>query len=55
MTARAVLAVILFPRLYRLGVHECFDSFGMTYGHPDSFRSVAYDVGRARGERRVAP
>jgi hypothetical protein len=54
MTARAVLAVILFPRLYRLGVRERFDSFGMTYGHPDSLRSVAYDTGRARGDRRLA-
>ena len=54
MTAREILAVLLFPRLYRLGVRECFDSFGMTYGHPHSWRSVAYDTGRARGDRRLA-
>jgi hypothetical protein len=54
VTARAVLAVVLFPRLYRLGVRECFDSCGMTYGHPYSWRSVAYDTGRACGDRRLA-
>jgi hypothetical protein len=32
---------------------ECFDSLGMTYGDSESLRSVAYDAGRTRGERRA--
>lgn len=47
---RQYLAIIRHPRIYRLGRAEAFLSTGMTYGHPDSLRSVAYDTGRNHAE-----
>jgi hypothetical protein len=51
MNYRFVLARFLHPRIYRLGIKEAHHSFGMTYDDdPWSPRSVAYDLGRNRGE-----
>lgn len=44
------LAILLHPRIYLLGRREANDAFGMTYSHPESIRSVAYDMGRNHGE-----
>jgi hypothetical protein len=51
MKVRQLFAVLLHPKTYRMGKAEAFMSTGMTWGDPDSFRSVAYDVGRDRVER----
>lgn len=47
---RWMLAVILHPRIYRLGKREAFHGYGMTYDHPESLRSTAYDIGRNQAE-----
>jgi hypothetical protein len=44
-------AVILHPAAFIRGVIESAGSVGMTYGPPDSRRSVAYDYGRSVGCR----
>lgn len=55
MNRRFVLARIMHPRIYRLGISEAHSSLGMTYDDdPESPRSVAYDLGRNRGEN-IAP
>lgn len=43
------LARILHPRIYALGKAEADSAFGMTYGHPYTLKSTAYDLGRAKG------
>lgn len=45
------LAVLLHPRIYLLGKREAHSAFGMTYNHPETLRSIAYDVGRTHGEQ----
>jgi hypothetical protein len=45
-----LLAIALHPRIYMLGRSEAFASYGMTYGHPESMKSIAYDMGRNHGE-----
>jgi len=44
------LAIVLHPRIYLLGRREAYSGFGMTYDHPYSLRSLAYDMGRNHGE-----
>jgi hypothetical protein len=44
-----LLAAILHPRITRLGYIESDGDVGMTYGHPDTLRSRAYDFGRSLG------
>ena len=44
------LAIVLHPRIYLLGRREAYSDFGMTYDHPYSLRSLAYDMGRNHGE-----
>ena len=46
-----IAAVILHPAAFIRGVIESAGSVGMTYGHPDTRRSVAYDHGRRVGCR----
>ena len=43
-------AITIHPRIYMLGRSEAFASYGMTYGHPESIKSIAYDMGRNHGE-----
>lgn len=43
---RHTLAKLLHPRIYRLGQAEAYDTIGRTYRHPDTLRSLAYDLGR---------
>lgn len=45
------LAIVAHPRIYLLGRREAYSVFGMTYDHPYSLRSVAYDMGRNHGEK----
>lgn len=45
-----LLAIALHPRIYLLGRSEAYSPFGMTYDHPDSLRSIAYDMGRNHKE-----
>jgi len=45
------LAVLFHPRIYLLGRKEADGGIGMTYGHPETARSIAYDIGRNHGER----
>lgn len=51
---RPVVARVMHPRIYRLGYREHHSAFGMTYRHPDTLRSIAYDLGRAEGEREAS-
>jgi len=47
------LAIIAHPRIYLLGRREAFSMFGMTYDHPYTLRSIAYDMGRKHEEKEV--
>lgn len=44
------LAILLHPRIYLLGRREAHSSFGVTYDHPYTLRSIAYDMGRNHKE-----
>ena len=46
------IVILLHPRIYRQGRQEAFSSYGMTYGHPYTLKSLAYDFGRNKGEQR---
>lgn len=48
---RWTLARILHPRIYALGKEEAQGNVGMTYKHPYTLRSIAYDLGRSAGQR----
>lgn len=46
-----IVLAILHPRIFLLGLRECRSALGMTYDHPDTLRSRAYDKGRYLGWR----
>lgn len=48
---RKYLAIVRHPHTYRQGRSEAFLSTGLTFAHPESLRSVAYDMGRNHAER----
>jgi hypothetical protein len=51
----SLLAIALHPRIYRLGLNEARAGYGgMTYGHPYTLRSTAYDEGMNQADREAA-
>lgn len=46
---KTILLFLLHPRIWMLGYRECESGFGMTYDHPDTIKSQAYDSGRYFG------
>ena len=45
------LAALLHPCIYWQGRREAGGTIGMTYGHPYTLRSRAYDLGRWHGKK----
>lgn len=43
---RSIIAIIAHPFIYMRGISEAHGDIGITYGTPDSLRSIAYDIGR---------